>query len=1132
MIKGFKECLLSLYISTIMSIVEDYLNYTKQWKQEYGEKTIVLMQIGSFFEVYALKNPDGSYSGSNIEEFAAINDFVIADKHTYVGKLPVRMAGFGLTQIDKYVRKLQEHDYTIVIYKQDVNGKNTTRSLAEIISPGTFFGQETPELSNNIMCIWLEGNGRRRGRGVTSKYFGNFSGGAIPTGPLPHLLRLPTASEIAIGVATIDIFTGKTSLFQFSVEDNHNPLTYDELERYVSAYKPSECLFVNSGSNSACGRGQGGSAPSAIADDIISYIGLDTCRKVHKVDLTQAQAQQVQQSTMVKCALNAEKQIYQKEVLTRFYPTMSDTTLMKSFSTHSIATQSFCFLLDFVYQHSPNLVRKLNFPIYENHTDKLVLANHSLKQLNIIDDSRHTGKLRSVSSLLNNCVTSMGKRTFMYNLNNPTTNWEVLNASYAITEHMLSTANSWQHIRKEISTIKDIEKLGRKLVLGKIVPKDFALLVYDLRIISELYKTLNEDVVLNEYINKQSNNSIRSNSINKHINIRSNSIQTLCSEIIAELERTFILEKCFQLQDSSGESDDLVFINKGISPEIDVLSVDSLESKDKLEAIRAYFSDIVKSKEKASTNKETEYIKIHSTAKSSSTLMGTSRRVMLLKSELKKKTCPSVEVKFTTRKMTFDLYIEDLIYENVGTNTQISNSQINQIASSVFNSKDKLVQELTLFFNNYSSEFAQKFETHLEQIKNYISLLDMLQCKCYIAHTYNYCRPAIPLAVGEAGRDAPSGLECKPAIPLAVGGQGGDAPCGVDYKPFINFTGIRHPLIEHIQTNELYVTNDLYIGSCVSTNNSQGGVAPLTPTASASAADRIASGILLFGTNAVGKTSFIKSVGIALIMAQAGLYVPCTTFTYRPYSYIFTRILGNDNLFKGLSTFAAEMSELRTILLQANENSLVLGDELCSGTESDSALSIFTAGLEHLHEKKSTFLFATHFHEIVKFDEIKALTRLQMKHMAVKYDVEHSVLIYDRKLQDGPGDSMYGLEVCKSLTLPDAFLQRAHDIRMKYNKTTQNMLALPSSHFNAQKIVANCEICKGDKASEVHHLQHQKNANPTNNYIDSFHKNHPANLLNICEACHQKLHQTDEQHKVVKTIDGGKVLKAIKKETM
>ena len=109
----------------------------------------------------------------------------------------------------------------------------------------------------------------------------------------------------------------------------------------------------------------------------------------------------------------------------------------------------------------------------------------------------------------------------------------------------------------------------------------------------------------------------------------------------------------------------------------------------------------------------------------------------------------------------------------------------------------------------------------------------------------------------------------------------------------------------------------------------------------------------------------IKSVGIAVIMAQAGLYVPCSSFRYSPYTRIFTRILGADNIFKGLSTFAVEMSELRAILNQADENSLVLGDELCSGTESDSALSIFTAGLEHLHAKKSTFLFATHFHEVL-----------------------------------------------------------------------------------------------------------------------------------------------------------------------
>jgi 5-methylcytosine-specific restriction endonuclease McrA len=98
---------------------------------------------------------------------------------------------------------------------------------------------------------------------------------------------------------------------------------------------------------------------------------------------------------------------------------------------------------------------------------------------------------------------------------------------------------------------------------------------------------------------------------------------------------------------------------------------------------------------------------------------------------------------------------------------------------------------------------------------------------------------------------------------------------------------------------------------------------------------------------------------------------------------------------------------------------------------------------------------------------------------------------------------------------------------MKYNKSKQNMLALGTSHFNAQKVVGNCELCKTEKASEVHHLQHQSNANKSNNYIDTFHKNHPANLVNICETCHKKIHGTDKQHKVVKSLNGTFILMAI-----
>ena len=90
-------------------------------------------------------------------------------------------------------------------------------------------------------------------------------------------------------------------------------------------------------------------------------------------------------------------------------------------------------------------------------------------------------------------------------------------------------------------------------------------------------------------------------------------------------------------------------------------------------------------------------------------------------------------------------------------------------------------------------------------------------------------------------------------------------------------------------------------------------------------------------------------------MAQAGLYVPSSTFRFKPYNTIFTRILGNDNIFKGQSTFAVEMSEMRAILKRANSNSLILGDELCSGTEQPSAISIFGSGLKLLDNNQDNY---------------------------------------------------------------------------------------------------------------------------------------------------------------------------------
>jgi DNA mismatch repair protein MutS len=295
-----------------------------------------------------------------------------------------------------------------------------------------------------------------------------------------------------------------------------------------------------------------------------------------------------------------------------------------------------------------------------------------------------------------------------------------------------------------------------------------------------------------------------------------------------------------------------------------------------------------------------------------------------------------------------------------------------------------------------------------------------------------------------------------------------------------------------LDKNEAYVPNDICLG-------------------------QETKGILLFGTNAVGKTSLIKSIGICVIMAQAGLYVPCN-LEYCPYEYIFTRIIGNDNIFKGLSTFSVEMSELRVILQKCNQRSLILGDELCSGTEIDSALSIFISGVEHMYSKNSSFIFATHFHALQNFKEIKDMKNLAMKHLTVEYNQEIKKLVYGRVLQDGPGESVYGLEVCKALMLSDTFLKRAYEIRNQYcNKTT--VLTMKQSPYNKDKLKGICEFCKKNMGTEIHHLKYQKDA--VNSHIDTLQVDHPSNLASICETCHRHIHALHLVYEKKKNMEGG-----------
>lgn len=301
------------------------------------------------------------------------------------------------------------------------------------------------------------------------------------------------------------------------------------------------------------------------------------------------------------------------------------------------------------------------------------------------------------------------------------------------------------------------------------------------------------------------------------------------------------------------------------------------------------------------------------------------------------------------------------------------------------------------------------------------------------------------------------------------------APCFmISETSSVEISGLRHPLIEKINPMSPYIKHDIQLG-----NDS----------------DEISgakNGLLIYGTNASGKSSLMKALGIAVICAQTGIPVAAKFINLSPYTGIFTRILGNDNLWASLSSFAVEMTEFRAILKYANRNSLILGDELCSGTETRSATAIVSAGIQVLVKRGAQFLFATHLHEISEIQEIKQLSQVKFAHLGVEYS--NKQLIYNRNLQAGPGNSLYGLEVCYGLDMDEEFLAIATASRDS-----------KVSRYNSKVEIRRCEICKSTKGLETHHILEQNTS--VNGFVDNgVSVNRASNLAVLCDYCHKQHH--------------------------
>jgi DNA mismatch repair protein MutS len=403
-------------------------------------------------------------------------------------------------------------------------------------------------------------------------------------------------------------------------------------------------------------------------------------------------------------------------------------------------------------------------------------------------------------------------------------------------------------------------------------------------------------------------------------------------------------------------------------------------------------------------------------------------------------------------------------------NYKMTNSETERLSKNISKYNEEIAALVLNYYNEFVREFVEKNNSNIDILIKYLVRTDIAANNAKNAFDYRYKRPKISLDSTDTDTDADTKDKDED-----VGYYEGERE-----SSFINMKNMRHPLIERLQDELEYVGNDVKINK---------------------------DGILLYGINASGKSSFMKAVGLNIIMAQSGMFVAAEKMVYYPYKRIFTRISGMDNIYKGMSSFTVEMTELRNILQRCNKYSLVIGDEICCGTESISGIAIVSAGIDMLINKGASFIFATHLHELTGMSCIKEHindNKLFVKH--IKIDIgKNNEIIYNRKIQDGQGSNMYGLEVCKSLDMPMDFLKKAEMFRKEFTKIDKDLIKNKKSNYNKKKKVDKCEICHGI-AVETHHIKYQEDADE-NGFIGSSHKNATHNLASLCKECHIKEHK-------------------------
>ena len=314
-----------------------------------------------------------------------------------------------------------------------------------------------------------------------------------------------------------------------------------------------------------------------------------------------------------------------------------------------------------------------------------------------------------------------------------------------------------------------------------------------------------------------------------------------------------------------------------------------------------------------------------------------------------------------------DMVPDDYIRKQTLANAErYTTPKLKEMEDTILNAEDKLFALEYELFCTIRDKIGEEIE-RIQKTAKAIAVLDTLTSFALVSEQNRYIRPKL------------------------------------NEKGIINIKEGRHPVVEKMIVNDMFINNDTYLDNnkhCVS---------------------------IITGPNMAGKSTYMRQTALIVLMAQIGCFVPATSANIGIVDRIFTRVGASDELASGQSTFMVEMNEVANILRNATSNSLLILDEIGRGTSTFDGLSIAWAVIEHISNTRilgAKTLFATHYHELTELEG--KINNVNNYCIAVKEQGDDIVFL--RKIVKGGADKSYGIQVAKLAGVPEIVINRAKEI--------------------------------------------------------------------------------------------------------